>query len=314
MRTAASISSSHEKATLLLDVVRTQSLSPGEPTAPARRGSGNLVVARSESRPCRTRAIRASRPLKRFSLDGLTESCHPPCGLAPGCIILGVETASSLRSTPARRWLHPEPGAFRYRSLQACKTGDGPTDALCGTLRVFENRETREGRTIDLKIVVLPGLGTDAQPDPLFFLAGGPGQGAAKMAKQLSEVFRRVQTQRDIVLVDQRGTGMSNPLNCEADQDSLAALDERDEVALERLRHCLSGLDADPRLYTTTIAMDDLDDVRRHLGYDRDQSLRRLVWHPGRAGLSAPTRRPRPLGCPGRCGPARHAAAIVLRA
>ena len=140
---------------------------------------------------------------------------------------------------------------------------------MCGTLRVFENRETREGRTVDLKIVVLPGLGTDAQPDPLFFLAGGPGQGAAKMAKQLSEVFRRVQTQRDIVLVDQRGTGVSNPLNCEADHDSLAALNERDEVALERLRHCLRGLDADTRLYTTTIAMDDLDDVRRHLGYDR---------------------------------------------
>ncbi len=153
--------------------------------------------------------------------------------------------------------------------LQPCRTGEGPTDALCGTFRVFENRETRDGRTIDLKIVVLPGLGTDAQLDPLFFLAGGPGQGAAKMAQPLSEVFRRVQTQRDIVLVDQRGTGNSNPLNCESDQNSLAALDERDEVAMERLRNCLKGLNADPRLYTTTIAMDDLEDVRRYLGYDR---------------------------------------------
>ena len=53
---------------------------------------------------------------------------------------------------------------------------------------------------------MLPGLGTDAQRDPLFFLAGGPGQGAAKMAQPLSEVFRRVQTQRDIVLVN-RYTG-----------------------------------------------------------------------------------------------------------
>jgi pimeloyl-ACP methyl ester carboxylesterase len=78
---------------------------------------------------------------------------------------------------------------------------------LCGRLQVFENRETRSGRTISLKIVMLPGLGTDAQSDPLFFLAGGPGQGAAQMAKPLSEVFRRVQTLRDIVLVDQRGTG-----------------------------------------------------------------------------------------------------------
>jgi pimeloyl-ACP methyl ester carboxylesterase len=140
---------------------------------------------------------------------------------------------------------------------------------LCGRLQVSENRETRSGRTISLKIVMLPGLGTDAQSDPLFFLAGGPGQGAAQMAKPLSEVFRRVQTLRDIVLVDQRGTGDSNPLECESDQDSLAALDESDEAALERLRNCLEGLNADPRLYTTSIAMDDLDDVRRHLGYDR---------------------------------------------
>ena len=153
--------------------------------------------------------------------------------------------------------------------LPACTTDEGPTDALCTTLRVFENRETRQGRTIDLKIVVLPGLGTEARPDPLFFLAGGPGQGAAQMARQLRDVFRRVQTRRDIILVDQRGTGDSNPLNCEVDQDSLTAIDEPDNVALERLRNCLKGLHADLRLYTTTIAMDDLDDVRRHLGFDR---------------------------------------------
>jgi pimeloyl-ACP methyl ester carboxylesterase len=153
--------------------------------------------------------------------------------------------------------------------LHPCTTDEGPVDAYCGTLAVFENRAAHEGRTIDLKIVLWPALRADAQPDPLFFLAGGPGEGAAKMGRQVREVFRRTQTNRDIVLVDQRGTGDSHPLNCRAEGDSLKTLNEPDRVGLDRLRECLKSYDADPRLYTTSIAMDDLDDVRAYLGYDR---------------------------------------------
>ncbi len=153
--------------------------------------------------------------------------------------------------------------------LHPCKGDEGPTDAYCGTLKVFENRDTRQGRTIDLRIVVLPALGNDAKPDPLFFLAGGPGQGAAQMARGLRELFGRVQANRDIVLVDQRGTGKSHPLECKSNTDSLREFNESDERGLERLRSCMNGLDADLRLYTTPIAMDDLDEVRAHLGYDK---------------------------------------------
>ena len=153
--------------------------------------------------------------------------------------------------------------------LTPCATADGPVDAYCGTLKVFENRDTRQGRTIDLKIIVLPALVTTPQPDPLFFLAGGPGQGAAEMARPLKELFRRVQSDRDIVLVDQRGTGKSHPLECKSDENSLAAINEPPETGLARLRRCAESLDADLRLYTTTIAMDDLNDVREYLGYDR---------------------------------------------
>jgi pimeloyl-ACP methyl ester carboxylesterase len=153
--------------------------------------------------------------------------------------------------------------------LHACTLDEGPADAFCGTLTVFENRQTRQGRTIDLAIVVLPALANRASPDPLFFLAGGPGQGAAKMARQIREIFRQVQSDRDVVFVDQRGTGRSNPLDCRSHDDSLAALNESDEAALARLKTCLAGYDADPRLYTTSIAMDDLDEVRAHLGYER---------------------------------------------
>ena len=156
--------------------------------------------------------------------------------------------------------------------LKPCTGYDTPADAYCGSLKVFENRETKQGRQIDLNIVVLPALRADAQPDPLFFLAGGPGQGAAKLAPAVREIFRRVQNDRDIVLVDQRGTGKSNPLDCapkDSEDDSLASTMEGPEQTLGRLKTCMSKYDADLTQYTTTIAMDDLDDVRAFLGYDK---------------------------------------------
>ena len=153
--------------------------------------------------------------------------------------------------------------------LHACTSAEGPTDALCGSLSVYENREARSGRRISLNIVVLPSLAPEAAPDPLFFLAGGPGQGAAKMAPEIRDIFRPILRRRDIVLVDQRGTGKSNPLECRNESNSLQQLTESDEVSLTRLEKCLAGYDADVRFYTTPIAMDDLDDIRAYLGYDK---------------------------------------------
>lgn len=152
--------------------------------------------------------------------------------------------------------------------LQPCTIADGPPDAYCGSLQVYEDRETRRGRTINLKIVVAPALRRDALPDPLFIFEGGPGGGAATLAEQRVPMFRRFQVDRDIVLVDQRGTGASNPLNCsdETDDDDFRTLDD---YPVERYRQCLERLNADPRLYTTAIAMDDIDDVRTYLGYEQ---------------------------------------------
>ena len=160
------------------------------------------------------------------------------------------------------------PGARALDRLHPCTSPEGPTDAYCGTLTVFEDRDRRAGRRIDLWIVVLPAVRPEA-PDPLVFLAGGPGQGAAQMARQVRDLFRKVQGGRDIVLVDQRGTGKSHPLNCRSDANTLGELTESTEASLDRLKRCLDGYQADVRLYTTNIAMDDLDDVRAHLGYER---------------------------------------------
>lgn len=152
--------------------------------------------------------------------------------------------------------------------LSPCLSDEGPTDAYCGRYEVFEDRETGEGRTISLKVVVLPALGSDARPDPVFFLAGGPGQGAAQLAPQLDGMLSRLRRGRDIVLVDQRGTGDSNRLDCqfyEEDQPPPADF----TVPREKVEACLAELDADVTQYTTPVAMDDLDDVRGWLGYDQ---------------------------------------------
>ena len=172
-------------------------------------------------------------------------------------IVLAVSACARAKPVSERNRLHP------------CANGEGPLDADCGTLKVFENRATRTGRQISLNIVVLPAISNNPLPDPLFFLAGGPGQGAAKMAKDIRDLFSRIQRNRDIVLVDQRGTGKSNPLECKDDDDTLRGLNEPPEAGIARLKKCLAGYDADVTLYTTPIAMDDLDDVRAYLGYDR---------------------------------------------
>lgn len=163
----------------------------------------------------------------------------------------------------------PSAGTSAIDRLAPCTVDQGPTDAYCGTYRVYEDREAKQGRQFDLRIVLLPALDADAKPDPVFFLAGGPGQGAAEMADAIKEMLRRVQTTRDIVLVDQRGTGDSHPLTCDPGTDRIEDIGEPDEVGLARLRACMEGYDADLTKYVTSIAMDDLDDVRAYLGYER---------------------------------------------
>ena len=179
---------------------------------------------------------------------GLTQSIAMVLGVAATVALAACNTKTDIATS----------------QLGPCSIGDGPRGSLCGELTVYEDREAESGRTIDLKIVVAPALRRYPASDPLFVLIGGPGGGAATMAESLLPGFRRFQADRDIVFVDQRGTGASNPLDCEAPEQSLEALAN---PSFARLRRCLDGLEADPRFYTTSAAMDDLDDVRVHLGY-----------------------------------------------
>jgi pimeloyl-ACP methyl ester carboxylesterase len=160
-----------------------------------------------------------------------------------------------------------EPPLLPSITLSRCAEPDYPVDAKCTSLEVPENPEAPDGRKISLNIVVLPASGRGGD-EPVFFLAGGPGQAATDLAAAMANVLPRVNNSRDFVFVDQRGTGKSNPLDCEMGQDSATEPLET-EQRLDILRACLEELDADPRYYTTPIAMDDLDAVRRALAYDR---------------------------------------------
>ena len=174
----------------------------------------------------------------------------------------GVLAAAAVSCAPAA----PSTAIDR---LHECGIDEGPSGTYCGTFEVPENRATKTGRRIALKIVVAPALRRNAAADPLFVLEGGPGAGAATLALDRLPMFRRYRTDRDLVFVDQRGTGESNRLGCDATPDELDAVETDDERSTARLKTCLAGYDADPRLYTTPIAMDDLDDVRAFLGYER---------------------------------------------
>ena len=157
----------------------------------------------------------------------------------------------------------------RTLALSDCHLPKVAQTLQCGTLDVPENRAAPKGRRITLAITVLPANTLSPRPDPLFILAGGPGQAASAVASfpaQLTDI----RATRDIVLVDQRGTGLSSPLTCKSftpDHDLAKAL-ETD--VLEQARACAAELKArgvDAAQYTTDAFIDDLEDVRRALGY-----------------------------------------------
>ena len=143
--------------------------------------------------------------------------------------------------------------------LAPCKVGI--YRALCGSLQVYENRATHRGRTIELNIVVIKAQSEAPAPDPIFYLAGGPGVAATEDALNTMQVLGSANYKRDLVFVDQRGTGNSNKLVCPQSIDPTRQVEE--------LRACVANLGSDPSAYTTAWAMDDVDDVRAALGYDR---------------------------------------------
>jgi pimeloyl-ACP methyl ester carboxylesterase len=166
--------------------------------------------------------------------------------------------------------MKPQTFARGRVQLQACAKQGAPKNALCGKYEVFEDRAAKAGRKISLNVVMLPALAEKPAPEPIFYFAGGPG-GAASMYAG-APFMTRLRQHRDVVMVDQRGTGASNPLQCDLYGDTSNMNAYFGETFAEaRVRACRAELEkiADLKLYTTPIAMADLDEVREAMGYDK---------------------------------------------
>lgn len=143
--------------------------------------------------------------------------------------------------------------------------------AECGTLTVKENPQDENSREIELAILRLPAISATPQADPLFIIAGGPGQSAIDIAEHISHSFHEVRKNRDLVFVDQRGTGKSNPLTCAAFNNFLHSFSllEQEQALRQAVRDCLAEHGNTLEFYTTPYAVTDLDAVRIALGYQQ---------------------------------------------
>ena len=142
--------------------------------------------------------------------------------------------------------------------------------AECGSFAVPENPDDPKSRTINLFVARVPAINLNKAKDPLFLIAGGPGTSAVDLYTSSAAPFGRVRRDRDIILVDQRGTGRSHRLDCHyEDQDLLANFDDVDVGPANRKCSDELSKTSDLRQYTTSIAVRDLDAVRAALGYQR---------------------------------------------
>ncbi|MEO6407083.1 MAG: alpha/beta hydrolase [Ferruginibacter sp.] len=156
--------------------------------------------------------------------------------------------------------------------LRACKIAGVKGSVLCGSYPVFENRETLSGRQINLNIVVIPALHHDPSATPIFYIDGGPGIAATNNASFFADTSIPYRQYHDIVLVDIRGTGGSNGLNCTSLQIRNELQEQLEDMyPIELVKECYDSLSkrADLKQYTTTNAVKDLEDVRKWLGYGK---------------------------------------------
>jgi len=164
-------------------------------------------------------------------------------------------------------WLIGTHGAAAAIETTDCRLSSrwlATVTAECGTLTVAEDPANPDGRQIELFIARIPALSAAPRPDPLLLISGGPGQATTDLYLTLRGAFERIRREREIILVDQRGTGRSTRLSCPT-----ASAEDLDTATLEELSvlvaGCLAALDGDPRYYTTSVAVGDLEQVRRDL-------------------------------------------------
>lgn len=189
-----------------------------------------------------------------------------------------VARASATASSAAAKPVKPAPPATMKMgklTLTACELkrphSAATLVAFCAKFPVPENRADPESRTIDLKLAILKSASAVPARDLVVYLAGGPGQSAIQTYPDLAPAFAPLRKHHDVLLLDQRGTGSSHPLKCPTFEklmkqqvDASPSIEQR----VQWLGQCAQevGKTADPRYYTTSDAVADLEAVREALG------------------------------------------------
>lgn len=193
----------------------------------------------------------------------------PPSGrtlqLALLCLALAGLAGNALAQS--------EPPAERWNALNNCELsaagGRLTASALCGTLEVPENPARPDAAQIELSFAVLPARISRPEPDAIAFLAGGPGQSARDTVPIMRAALHELNREYDIIFLDQRGTGGSNPLDCQFDEEAEPWLEpDWDELGAQ-LRACMDRWDADLRFYTTAHGAADLELLRASHGIEQ---------------------------------------------
>ena len=151
--------------------------------------------------------------------------------------------------------------------LENCHVDGIKAQVKCGKLQVPENYNKVNGEQISINFVVLSAIDDSDNKTPLMFLAGGPGQAAAELAAGLRGVFNEVRKTRDLILIDQRGTGNSHPLQCEETLNQNIYTIIPEDFSEQEIKNCLASFTGDLSQYNSENAIRDFDAVRAALGY-----------------------------------------------
>ncbi|MEY8251951.1 MAG: alpha/beta hydrolase [Colwellia sp.] len=153
--------------------------------------------------------------------------------------------------------------------LENCHLGEIRSQVKCGKLAVPENYQQPDGDKIAVNVAVLPAIDDSEYKAPLMFLAGGPGQAAVELATGLNRVFREVRKTRDIILVDQRGTGESSALSCDFEAVDNVYSTLADALNPQEVKNCVAQFTGDVTQYNSENAIRDFDAVREALGHKK---------------------------------------------
>ena len=193
-------------------------------------------------------------------------------GAASVLALLVAAAGAALPATAA-----PPADAARTAGTTECRIAGLRNSVRCGVLQRALDPARPAATQIEVHYAVVPAIARRKLPDPVFVLAGGPGQSAIDIAPTMVALLARLGNRRDIVFVDQRGTGRSAPLQCPPAANETFADAVDPERQASRLARCRAELLAqrhigaadDLRFFTTPLAMQDLDAVRDALGAQR---------------------------------------------